>query len=130
MAYLAEKSLSKSGTNPLLIYRLANDEGKCYKFKLKRVNRNDFSYVCLGCETTIEVDGPGSVRSVRVKADYTEFLSDPEAIGHFCKPLSYLAADIEQKYRYNFNFFKFMILELPEISLRNKELCHLSAMLF
>jgi len=99
MVYIAEKGDSKAGIHPVLIYRLAADEKLCYKFRLKRTNTDSFAYVCLGCEDDAKLGSSGSITSVRVKADYTEFLSDPEAIGHLCKPFEYLAVDAQQKYR-------------------------------
>lgn len=100
MAYLAEKALSKAGIHALLIYRSTTDDSKCYKFQWKRTNKNDFAYICHACEEAVDVgEKIGVVRSVRVKADYSEFLSDPEATGHFCEPLPYMAATVEQSYR-------------------------------
>jgi len=99
MAYRAEKGYSKGDKHPLLIYRLAADETLCYKFKWKRDNKESFAYVCFGCEDDVKAGKIGSVNSLRVKADYTEFLADPESVGHFCRPFRYLAVDAEQKYR-------------------------------
>jgi len=99
MIYRAERGSSKAGKHPLLIHRLAADNTLCYKFKWKRSNKESFGYVCLGCEDFSNVTKIGSVNSVRVGADYSEFLSDPESIGHACTPLLYLAVDAEQKYR-------------------------------
>jgi len=104
MVYVAEKALSKYEKHALLVYRLASDDEKCYKFQYKRTNRDDFAYNCVGCDFATKNGALYTVKSIRVKADYSEFLADPEAVGHFCELLPYLTANVEQAYRYNLTF--------------------------
>ncbi len=100
MAFRAEKATSKSGKYPLLVYRLAEDNSKCYKFKWKRTNKSSFAYNCVECVDIANYDeNVGAINSLQVKKDYSEFLSNPESIGHFCEPLTYLDVNIEQTYR-------------------------------
>jgi hypothetical protein len=109
MVYPAIKGRSKKGTHPLLVYPSPTEDGRYYKFGHKKTNNDSFSYRCMGCQSAYDNKHANVVvKSIKVSADYSEFLTDPEDVHlqHSCGNLGYtfdqLDVEIQQIYRYVF----------------------------
>jgi hypothetical protein len=95
---------TERGKHELLAHRLSSDTTKCYKFQFVKAKHNDGTsyYMCCGCVNAKKRRkslSKTTIKSIKVSADKTEFLSDPEALQHFCDPFDFVATQVTQIYR-------------------------------
>jgi len=106
VSFPAIQFASQRGSNPVLVYRLPDDDSMCYKFSVKKsIASGGFYYECYGCRQAKKLDETlvkRSILSIKVTQDYLSFNSDPTLTDHFCETFLYKDIQVTQIYRYLF----------------------------